>query len=83
MSGMIGAESLFELAPPRDTIEEGERISIFWSVFNMDRCWSVATGTPTMLYDDENPNTRIDTPWPKLIEDYERVSPRKTAVNYH
>ena len=74
MGGVIGTGGLFDLAQPRDMVEEGERINTFWSVFNVDRCWAVATGTPTMLYDDAGLGTQIDTPWPLAIEDYERVS---------
>lgn len=70
-SGILGTSSAFNLAPSRDTVEEGERINTFWAVFNLDRCWSVATGSQTMLYDDTN--LGIDTPWPLDMERYEQV----------
>ena len=71
--GILGTTSAFNMAPARDMVEEGERINTFWAVFNVDRCWSVATGSPTMLYDDTNLGTQIDTPWPLAMETYEQV----------
>lgn len=61
------------LAPPVDAVELGERILAFWQVYNLDRCWAVATGLPVALSDDKYPRTRIETAWPRLMEDYELV----------
>ncbi|KAI5122011.1 hypothetical protein M0805_008003 [Coniferiporia weirii] len=57
------------LAPPRDLIEYGERVNVFWSVYNVDRCWSV-TGAPCILTDDAVHGTQIDTPWPLDAHEY-------------
>lgn len=62
------------LPPPMDPLELGERILAFWQVFNIDRCWAVATGLPAALPEDTHPRTRIETSWPHSIEEYEVVS---------
>ena len=61
------------LPPPADSIELGERILAFWQVFNLDRCWAVATGLPVALSDDNHPRTRVETVWPRALEEYELV----------
>lgn len=57
------------LPEPKDTIELAERVSAFWTVFYVDRCWSVATGLPSSLPDDEHPQLRICTVWPWNISE--------------
>ena len=52
------------LPPPRDSDELAERVSTFWTVFCVDRCWSVATGLPSSLPDDNHPQLKISTVWP-------------------
>lgn len=64
---------LFELSIPIDSVDLGERINIFWSVYNIDKCWSVAVNSPSILVDDAALGTQIDTPWPLDVESYERV----------
>ncbi|KAJ7625251.1 hypothetical protein DFH06DRAFT_1103978 [Mycena polygramma] len=55
------------LPPPRDAIEEGERISAFWAVLTLNNCWMTADGSPSNIsYTD--PGARIDTPWPLDID---------------
>lgn len=61
----------FKLEPAKDAIEQGERILAFWQVFNLDRCWSVALHRPAVLSDNNHSWTRISTPWPQRMEDYE------------
>ncbi|KAF9063683.1 hypothetical protein BDP27DRAFT_1426598 [Rhodocollybia butyracea] len=51
-------------SPPKDSCELRERISTFWQVFMVDRCWSVANGLPVALPDGEHHQGRIKTPWP-------------------
>ncbi|KAH8115853.1 hypothetical protein DFH11DRAFT_1506802, partial [Phellopilus nigrolimitatus] len=72
-STATGAEefsSHFQLADARDALELGEQIRIFWAVYAMDRCWSVALQAPCFLSDDPALGTQIDTPWPQDIEEY-------------
>ncbi|KAF8528179.1 hypothetical protein BU17DRAFT_61477 [Hysterangium stoloniferum] len=59
------------LPPPVNNVELGERILTFWQVFNLDRCWAVATGLPVALTEDKHSRTRIETPWPRALEEYE------------
>ncbi|TDL20139.1 hypothetical protein BD410DRAFT_899724 [Rickenella mellea] len=57
--------------PPKDALELGERIHAFWQVFVVDRCWSVATGLPSSLPDDDHPQLHISTVWPNSISDFQ------------
>ncbi|EJF62707.1 hypothetical protein DICSQDRAFT_135679 [Dichomitus squalens LYAD-421 SS1] len=57
------------LSPPLDEVEYAERIAAFWQIFAVDRAWSVATGLPTALPDDDHPRSRITTIWPIVIPD--------------
>lgn len=62
-----------ELAPAASLADLGERIRVFWQVFFLDRCWSVALGAPSVLVDDAARGTTIDTPWPLESDMYEQV----------
>lgn len=64
----------FNLRAPKDTIEEGERISAFWQVFNLDRCWSVILRKPPVIPDGLNAWNSINAPWPQHMAEYEAVS---------
>ncbi|KAI0630866.1 hypothetical protein C8Q77DRAFT_1160374 [Trametes polyzona] len=61
----------YRLPPPADLTEEGERINGFWTVFILDRCWAVATGSAPAFTDDEAAGTQIDTPWPMELGMYQ------------
>ncbi|KAH9949952.1 hypothetical protein B0H21DRAFT_725428 [Amylocystis lapponica] len=60
------------LPPTSDSLEEGERINAFWTVYILDKSWAVALDTPS--YISTNSGTHIDTPWPLDMEDYESAS---------
>ena len=60
------------LPPAKTWVEFGERVNTFWSVYNIDRCWSVV-GNPCIMSDDPTHGTQIDTPWPLDMHDYEMV----------
>ncbi|CAL1703325.1 unnamed protein product [Somion occarium] len=62
-------KSSVQLAPPKDAIESEERITAFWQVFMVDRAWSVATGLPAALPDDDHPQAQIETVWPAPPDD--------------
>lgn len=64
----------YRLPPPVDLLEEGERINGFWTVFVLDRCWAVATGSAPAFTDSESAGTQIDTPWPMELATYQSVS---------
>ncbi|EMD34354.1 hypothetical protein CERSUDRAFT_117232 [Gelatoporia subvermispora B] len=53
--------------PPMDAIDYAERVAAFWQVFMVDRAWTVATGLPSALPDDDNPRAQIQTVWPTPI----------------
>ena len=61
------------LTPPIDEIDEGERINAFWTVFVLDRCWTVWMQSPSVLIDETSGNTQVDTPWPLDMIAYEQV----------
>jgi hypothetical protein len=60
-----------KLLPPKDIIEEGERILAFWQVYNLDRCWSVVLRKPSTIADGGDALSAINLPWPQNMEDYE------------
>ncbi|KAJ3985026.1 Zn(2)-Cys(6) binuclear cluster domain-containing protein [Lentinula detonsa] len=66
------------LPDPKDLIDEGERINAFWTVFTMCNCWGVGVGGfSSMMF--ESYGSRIDTPWPLDMEDYEE---NRIPANY-
>lgn len=63
-------KSSLQLAAPKDSVEYTERVAAFWQVFSVDRAWSVASGLPAALPDDDNsPRARVETTWPSTIGD--------------
>ncbi|KAL0070518.1 hypothetical protein AAF712_002351 [Marasmius tenuissimus] len=62
--GPSGASPI-PISPPQTDAELRDRISAFWQVFMVDRCWSVANGLPVALPDGEHHQGRIKTPWPE------------------
>ncbi|EGO00414.1 hypothetical protein SERLA73DRAFT_73137 [Serpula lacrymans var. lacrymans S7.3] len=69
--GASGANASFKLDPPKDAIEQGERLLTFWQVFNLDRCWSVVLHKPVAIQDGPDPYTSILVPWPQDMKEYE------------
>lgn len=61
------------LPPPRDAIEEGERIRGFWYVYALDKNWAVALGSPSHFNGVAQSGTHIDTPWPLEMAQFEAV----------
>ncbi|EJD02587.1 uncharacterized protein FOMMEDRAFT_28322 [Fomitiporia mediterranea MF3/22] len=62
-----------QLTPPIDSIALGERIDLFWAVFVLDRTLATALNLPPCIADDECVETRVDTPWPEEMDEYEHV----------
>ncbi|KAH9945112.1 uncharacterized protein BXZ73DRAFT_73316 [Epithele typhae] len=56
------------IPPPRDAIEEGERIQAFWFVYALDKAWAVALGSPPHF---NHNGSHVDTPWPLEMAQYE------------
>ncbi|KAK7037528.1 hypothetical protein VNI00_011020 [Paramarasmius palmivorus] len=67
------------IPPPKDATELRERISAFWQVFMVDRCWSVANGLPVALPDGEHHQGRIKTPWPEPPDDVPLITDNSSA----
>ncbi|KIK03688.1 hypothetical protein K443DRAFT_5176 [Laccaria amethystina LaAM-08-1] len=60
------------LHSPSNSVEEGERIRGFWSVFILDHSLSSTLGeTPNMTFPPDKPDAALDTPWPLDMDDYE------------
>lgn len=64
------SSSTVQLDPPKDAIESEERVAAFWQVFVVDRAWSVATGLPAALPDDDHPQAQIETVWPTPLSHF-------------
>ncbi|KAI0091627.1 hypothetical protein BDY19DRAFT_931436 [Irpex rosettiformis] len=60
-----------QLLPPMDDVEEGERVRAFWTIFSLDRCLSAICHTPSLLSQQGTVATRVDTPWPLEMSEYE------------
>lgn len=63
----------FSLPPPKDALEEGERVHAWWTTYILDKAWVVALASPSAISDDINATTRIDTPWPVDLDKYDQV----------
>ena len=69
------------LAPPVDSIEEGERVDMLWMALFIDRTWAVFLKTVPDLNPNPMAEYRTDTPWPLEDEGYENVG--RTFVLCH
>lgn len=72
-STLIGVSDNLEKypLPPRDVLEEGERINGFWTVFCLERNFSIALRCACKAFGPlEDVCTNIDTPWPVELNDY-------------
>ncbi|TCD63276.1 hypothetical protein EIP91_005766 [Steccherinum ochraceum] len=74
--------SSVQLQPPKDAIESEERVAAFWQVFMVDRAWSVATGLPAALPDDDHPQAQIETVWPTPLSQFPSVLSDNTMQRY-
>jgi hypothetical protein len=63
-----------KLNQPKDVTEDGERISTFWQVYILDRCWSVVLRKPPIIPDDCDALTAIKLPWLQGVEELQPVS---------
>ncbi|EJD07551.1 uncharacterized protein FOMMEDRAFT_115859 [Fomitiporia mediterranea MF3/22] len=69
------------LPPVKTCVEYGERVNLFWAVYNIDRCWSVV-GNPCIMSDDPAHGTQIDTPWPWDMQDYELADMNSSTPSF-
>ncbi|GBE87925.1 hypothetical protein SCP_1201510 [Sparassis crispa] len=56
-----------QLPPPTDAVEEGERVNAFWTVYLLDKSWTVPLGSPSHI----NGGADLNIPWPLEMENYE------------
>ncbi|KAL5485556.1 hypothetical protein ACEPAI_8199 [Sanghuangporus weigelae] len=61
------------IQPPSDSVALGECVALFWVAFVLDRMVATALNLPPCIVDDECVETRIDTPWPEDVEEYENI----------
>ncbi|KAE9398715.1 hypothetical protein BT96DRAFT_994641 [Gymnopus androsaceus JB14] len=71
-SGYLATSNVNPLTEPSDAIEEGERINVFWAVLALDAFWNTVHGVPSSI-PYTSPMTRVDTPWPRMMEEYTRA----------
>lgn len=73
------------LPPPRDSIEEGERIDAFWNVLILSKSLAVALDCPSDVCGTlEAPGFQIDTPWPLDQKSYQAgILPHPTTCTVH
>lgn len=71
--GLVRAAYDASAAGPGDAVDQGERVNAFWAVYVLDKCWSVALGSPSAISDNSTSGARISTPWPLALADYEQV----------
>jgi hypothetical protein len=66
------------LSPPEDQIELAERVFTWWQIFIRDKYCTIVTGFATCLpTDDTVLMDRIETGFPREMEEYETVSTLK------
>jgi hypothetical protein len=59
---------------PQHTVEEGELINGFWTVFSLHKMLSFALNPPASVCGAlEAPGLQVDTPWPFESHDYRNV----------
>lgn len=68
-----GSYAGFAAASADDSVDQGERVNAFWAVYVLDKCWSVALGSPSSISESSTSSTRISTPWPLTMAQYEKV----------
>lgn len=77
----VAPNQISSLPQPRDTVEEGERINGFWTVFMLCKNLAVAVEAPENVCGIfEAPGVPIDTPWPLDMESYKEVSTRQSLL---
>ena len=51
-----------------DSIDEGERLQAFWTIYVMDKTWAMALESEPLLVEDGSPASRIEAPWPPVMD---------------
>ncbi|KAL0579394.1 hypothetical protein V5O48_002619 [Marasmius crinis-equi] len=67
----VGPRGSTPLPESRDTVEEGERINAFWTVFTLYRNLAAAVNSASDVCGVfDAPGMQVDTPWPLDMESY-------------
>jgi hypothetical protein len=61
------------LPRPADVTEECERVHAWWTVFMLDKSWVVALSSPSVIKEEQERATVVDTPWPVGMNLYRQV----------
>lgn len=69
------------LEPPQDGVELGERIYVWWCLYLLDKMGSTTLGLPSAIPDETSPTDSPSTSWPRLLDEYARVSPWCVCVD--
>ncbi|KAE9398714.1 hypothetical protein BT96DRAFT_994640 [Gymnopus androsaceus JB14] len=72
-SGYLATFNVNTFSEPSDAIDEGERINAFWAVLTLDTFWNTVHGVPSSI-PYTTPMARVDTPWPRIMEEYTQAS---------
>ncbi|KAH8822921.1 hypothetical protein DL96DRAFT_325023 [Flagelloscypha sp. PMI_526] len=74
------------LPPPKDILEEGERIHAFWAVVQNDFGLGAVVDKKPNFMDDAKYGNQADTPWPIPLDDYvywtDREAGGRTFLNF-
>ncbi|EEB89420.1 hypothetical protein MPER_12481 [Moniliophthora perniciosa FA553] len=62
------------LPPPADSVEEGERIIAFWTVFALSNIWDTISGPTSSCLVFNGDGKGIDTPWAWEMHEYEQYT---------
>ncbi|QRV91618.1 Fungal Zn(2)-Cys(6) binuclear cluster domain [Ceratobasidium sp. AG-Ba] len=69
-SGLRIRQVDYHLAPPASAREHGERIAAFWQLVLVDHTAAATTGLPANFRDDGDQRSRVETVFPRPLEDY-------------
>lgn len=70
------------LEPPRDSMDEAQRILCCWTALILDKSWAIALDhSPNFEYSTHPVSAKIDTPWPLELEDVEQASRHTYSAN--
>ena len=62
-----------DIITARSAEEYGERLNVFWAIYNVDRSWAICSES-NIWEDDPFAEVRIDAPWPLDLQQYEKVN---------
>ncbi|KAG9102253.1 hypothetical protein FRC06_002172 [Ceratobasidium sp. 370] len=70
----------YHLGPPESAREHGERIAAFWQLVLVDYTAAATTGLPANFRDDGDQRSRVETVFPRPLEDY--VNGKASSAQY-